>query len=102
MSKCHVSQYAHVAPLLFPLLFIAAVVSSAIFKKGIIPLLGTRFPFINAPVERRFVQSFPIPPDHFASCALSPMHLKIWWRSSAMVVREQLLSCGLGVSSANG
>jgi len=50
----------------------ATVTSLAILRKGMTPWLSTLVALMGLPVALMFVQSLPMPPDHFDSWALSP------------------------------
>ena len=77
MSRCHVSRYAHIAPLRLPPWFTATAVSFATFRNGITPWLVPFVPLMCAPVARMFDQSLPSPPAHFESFASSLTTLKM-------------------------
>ena len=70
-----------------PLLLLAMVTSLAIFRNGTTPWLSTLVELIWAPVARMLDQSLPSPPDHLESWAFWPSDLKMWSRSSLIVVR---------------
>ncbi len=101
MSMCHVSRYAHTAPLRLPPWFTAMAVSLATFKNGTTPWLCPLVPLMCDPSPRTGVQSLPRPPAYLLSSALSLIALKIPSRSSPIVVRKHELSCGRCVPALN-